>query len=56
VEQLKRRIGAHNQQIQAVFQAIRQLVTPPESKERKIGFIVKQRAGKYGRPEISPRR
>jgi hypothetical protein len=56
VEQFKRRIGAHDQQIQAVFQAIRKLMTPPEPKERKIGFIVKERAAKYGRPVISPRR
>ncbi len=56
VEELERRIGAHDQQIQAVFQAIRQLMTPPEPKERKIGFIIKERAAKYGRPEVSPRR
>lgn len=56
VEELERRIGAHDQQIQAVFQAIRQLMTPPEPRKREIGFIVKERAAKYGRPEIGPRR
>ena len=49
VEELERRIGAHDQQIQAVFHAIRQLMTPPEPKKRKIGFLVKERAAKYGR-------
>ena len=46
---LERRIGAHDQQIQAVFQAIRQLMTQPEPKKRRIGFLVKERAGRYGR-------
>ncbi len=56
VEELERRIGGHDQQIQAVFQAIRQLMTPPEAKKRKIGFLIRERPAKYGRPEISPRR
>jgi len=55
VEELERRIGAHDQQIQAVFQAIRQLMTPPEPKKRNIGFLVRERAAQYGRREISPR-
>jgi hypothetical protein len=46
---LERRIGAHDQQIQAVFQAIRQLMTQPEPKKRRIGFLVKERAARYGR-------
>jgi phage regulator Rha-like protein len=49
LEELERKIGAHDEQIQAVFQAIRQLMTPPEPKKRKIGFIVKERAAKYRR-------
>lgn len=56
VEELERRIGAHDQQIQAVFHAIRQLMTPPEPKKRKIGFLVKEGAAKYGRGEVSARR
>jgi hypothetical protein len=52
VEDLERRIAGHDQQIQAAFQAIRELMTPPAPKERKIGFIVKERAAKYGRREI----
>jgi len=28
------------------------LMTPPEPRKRKIGFIVKERAAKYGRSEI----
>jgi hypothetical protein len=32
-----------------VFDAIRQLMTPPEPNKRKIGFLVKERAPRYGR-------
>ena len=49
LEELERRIGAHDEQIQAVFQAIRQLMTPPEPNRRKIGFLVKERSARYGR-------
>jgi hypothetical protein len=47
--QLERKIGAHDEQIQAIFNAIRQLMTPPEPNKRKIGFLVKERAARYGR-------
>ena len=46
---LEKRIGAHDEQIRVIFDAIRQLMTPPEPSKRKIGFIVKERAAKYGR-------
>ena len=49
LEELERRIGAHDQQIQAVFQAIRQLTTPPEPKRRKTGFLAEEKAARYGR-------
>jgi len=35
--------------IRSLFEAIRQLMTPPKPKKRKIGFLVKERAAKYGR-------
>ena len=46
---LERKIGTHDEQIQAIFEAIRQLMTPPEPKRRKIGFLVRERAARYGR-------
>jgi len=46
----------YDSQFKVVFDAIRQLMTPPEPKKRKIGFIVKERAAKYGRAAMSPRR
>jgi hypothetical protein len=32
-----------------VFDAIRELMPPPQAKERKIGFLVKERGARYGR-------
>ena len=46
----------YDAQFKGVFDAIRQLMTPPEPGKRKIGFIVKERAAKYRRLEISRRR
>jgi len=42
----------YDAQFKVVFDAIRQLMTPPEPKRRKIGFVVSERALKYGRREI----
>jgi len=46
---LERKVGTHDEQIQAIFEAIWQLMTPPEPKKRKIGFLVRERAARYGR-------
>ncbi len=46
----------YDAQLRVVFDAIRQLMKPPEPEKRKIGFLVKERAAKFGRPEITPRR
>jgi hypothetical protein len=46
----------YDAQFKVVFDAIRQLMSPPEPGKRKIGFIVKERAAKYGRAAINPRR
>ena len=39
----------YDSQFRVVFDAIRELMTPPESNKRKIGFLVKERAARYGR-------
>lgn len=36
--ELERKIAKHDEHIRDIFQAIRQLMTSPESKKRKIGF------------------
>jgi hypothetical protein len=39
----------YDAQFKVVFDAIRQLMTPPEQSKRKIGFLVKERAPRYDR-------
>ena len=39
----------YDAQFKVVFDAIRQLMTPPEPKKRKIGFLVKERAARCGK-------
>jgi len=39
----------YDAQFKVVFDAIRQLMTPPELKKRKIGFLVEERAARYGK-------
>ena len=38
----------YDAQFKVVFDAIRQLMTPPEPNKRKIGFMVKEKAERYG--------
>ena len=39
----------YDAQFKVVFDAIRQLMAPPAPNKRKIGFLVKERAARYGR-------
>jgi hypothetical protein len=39
----------YDAQFKVVFDAIRQLMAPPEPKKRKIGFLVEEKAAAYGR-------
>ena len=52
--QLARKLEAlekkYDAQFKVVFDALRQLMTPPEPKTRRIGFLVEERAARYGRP------
>jgi hypothetical protein len=49
LEELERTVTAHDSNIKTVFAAVRQLMTPPETSKRKIGFLVKERAARYRR-------
>lgn len=44
---LEQRIENHDEQIQAIFEAIRQLMAPPDKKVKKIGFTVKEKQKAY---------
>jgi hypothetical protein len=39
----------YDAQFKVVFEAIRQLMAPPQPKKRKIGFLVEEKAAAYGR-------
>ncbi|MDI6779966.1 MAG: hypothetical protein QME25_07235 [Bacteroidota bacterium] len=41
------KIERHDEEIQAIFEAIRQLMAPPEKPKRQIGFRVDEPKIKY---------
>lgn len=45
--ELQRRVGKHDEDIAAIIEAIRQLMTPPEKPRREIGFHVREKAPPY---------
>jgi hypothetical protein len=47
LSELEQHLETHDREIQAIFEAIRQLMSPPERSKRKIGFEVKEPPGKY---------
>ncbi len=49
LDALERKLESHDVRIRSLFEAIRQLMTPPEPKKRKIGFLVEERAARYGK-------
>jgi len=44
---LESRLKDHDEKIEIIFEAIRQLMAPPEEKRRKIGFEVKEGGAPY---------
>ncbi|MBU4257858.1 MAG: ORF6N domain-containing protein [Proteobacteria bacterium] len=49
VGELEDRLESHDEQIQSIFEAIRQLMMPPAKPRKKIGFGVKEKKAAYGR-------
>lgn len=47
--ELESRLEDHDERIDVIFEAIRQLMAPPEKKRRKIGFEVKEGQIPYGK-------
>ena len=45
--ELEERVGKHDEEIAAILEAIRQLMTPPEKPRREIGFHVRGKAARY---------
>ncbi|MDQ2919279.1 MAG: ORF6N domain-containing protein [Verrucomicrobiota bacterium] len=46
--ELEKRFDTHDEQIAQLFAAIRQMLAPPASEKREIGFHVKEKAPRYG--------
>ncbi len=49
LSELEAKVGKHDEQIQVIIEAIRELMKPPEPNKRKIGFLVRERAAVYRR-------
>lgn len=47
LRQLETKIERHDDEIKMIFDTIRQLMKPPETKEKKIGFRVRERILRY---------
>jgi len=45
--ELERRVGKHDQEIEAILEAIRQLMDPPQKPRREIGFHVRENVARY---------
>ena len=46
--ELEARVGKHDEKIGVILEAIRQLMAPPKTSDREIGFHVRERAARYG--------
>ena len=49
LHEIEDRLEGHDEKIDVIFEAIRQLMAPPEKKGNKIGFEVNECGIKYGR-------
>ncbi len=47
--ELEERVGKHDEDIDAIIEAIRQLHEPPEKPPREIGFHVQEMPPRYGK-------
>ena len=45
--ELERRVQVHDDEIEAIFEAIRQLMAPPETSRERIGFVVEEGRSAY---------
>ena len=47
--ELEKRLGSHDEQIQLILKAMRQLMAAPEKQPKKIGFQLREKRAAYGR-------
>ena len=55
-QEIEARLEDHDESIQAIFEAIQQLMTPPEKPRKRIGFEVKEPKSRYGKRTKKKRR
>ena len=55
LSELEDHLKDHDEQIQTIFEAIRQLMTPPERPRKRIGFKLKEPRAAYGKRAKSKR-
>ena len=51
--ELERVVGSHDQSIRAVFTALKQLMSPPYRKKRRIGFLARDRKARRDRAGLT---
>ena len=49
LHKIEGRLEDHDESIEAIFEAIRQLMTPPEKPRKRIGFEVKEPKARYAK-------
>jgi len=49
LEEIENHLRGHAEDIQGIFRAIRQLMTPPEKPRKRIGLEVSEPKGRYGK-------
>ncbi len=54
--ELEQHLESHDEQIQAIFETIRQLMIPAAKPRKKIGFVVKEKKAAYGKSTKGSRR
>jgi len=47
--ELEKRLGSHDEQIQLILKAMRQLMAAPEKQPKKIGFQLREKRAAYGK-------
>ena len=49
IDELEKRLNVHDEQIQPILRAIRQLKAAPDKPPKKIGFHLREKRASYGR-------
>ena len=49
IDELEKRLNVHDEQMQPILRAIRQLMAAPDKPSKKIGFQLREKRASYGR-------